>query len=185
MGKVIAGMTVSLDGFVADRDGSPERLYPDLADLHGSPYMNAMVDETGAVLMGRRTFEMGDPDWYVGNYEFQLPIFVLTSRPPETPPKQDKRLTFTFVSDGLASAVALACEAAGHKAVTAVGGPHVVQDLLRTGLADELRIDLMPVLLGGGLRLFAGRDLDAVQLETVSIQEIGARASTRYRVLKP
>lgn len=62
MATVIAGMTMSLDGFVADPSGSVGDLYSDLADLRGSAYMNAAVAETGAVLMGRKTFEMGYPD---------------------------------------------------------------------------------------------------------------------------
>jgi hypothetical protein len=56
---------------------------------------NAAIEETGAVLMGRRTFEMGDPDSYVGDYEFQVPIFELTHHPPAVQPKQDEHLTFT------------------------------------------------------------------------------------------
>ena len=58
MAKVIVGMTVSLDGFVNDRSGSAARLYPDLEALRGTDYMNAAIEATGAVLMGRRTFEM-------------------------------------------------------------------------------------------------------------------------------
>jgi dihydrofolate reductase len=61
MAKVIIGMTTSLDGFVADQNGNAARLYPDLAALRGTAYMNAAIAETGAVLMGRRTFEMGTP----------------------------------------------------------------------------------------------------------------------------
>jgi dihydrofolate reductase len=56
VGKVIAGMTMSLDGFVADADGNVDRLYADLADLQVTPYMTATIAETGAVLMGRKTF---------------------------------------------------------------------------------------------------------------------------------
>jgi dihydrofolate reductase len=108
MGAVMAGMTMSLDGFVADPSGRVDRLYPDFAALQGSAYMNAAAQETGAVLMGRKTFEMADPDSYVGAYEFQVPIFVLTHHPPPIPPKQNELLTFTFVSDGIASAVAQA-----------------------------------------------------------------------------
>ena len=62
---------------------------------------------------------MGDPDAYVGNYEFQVPIFELTHRPPVVPPKQDERLTFTFVTDGLASAIDQAKAAAGESVVQA------------------------------------------------------------------
>src|SRR5215204_1989858 len=154
MGRVIAGMTISLDGFVADADGKVDRLYADLAELRRTPSMEATIAATGAVLLGRRTFEMGDPDSYVGNYEFQVPIFVLTHEPPPVAPKQDEHLTFTFVTDGIESAVAKAIAAAGDKAVQVVGGVDVAQQLLRAGLADELRIDVMPVLLGAGRRFF-------------------------------
>lgn len=144
MAKVIVGMTTSLDGFVADRSGSAGRLFPDLAALQGTAYMNETIEATGAVLMGRRTFEMGDPDSFVGNYEFQVPIFVLTHHPPTTPPKQDEHLTFTFVSDDVASAIEQAKAAAGDKAVQVVGGPSVINQLLLANLVDELHVDVMP-----------------------------------------
>lgn len=115
--------------------------------------MNALIDATGAVVMGKRTFEMGDPDSFVGNYEFQVPIFVATNHPPTTPPKRDEHLTFTFVSDGVASAIDQAKTAAGDKAVQVVGGASVINQLLRANLVDVLHVDVMPVLLGAGLRL--------------------------------
>jgi hypothetical protein len=92
MAKVILGMTTSLDGFIADQNGRAGRLYPDLAALRGTAYMNDVIEETGAVLMGKGTFEMGDPDSYVGNYEFQVPIFVLTHHPPRVAPKQEPQI---------------------------------------------------------------------------------------------
>jgi len=113
LAKVIVGMTISIDGFVADQNGNASRLYPDLAALRHTAYMKDAIEQTGAVLMGRRTFEMGNADSYVGNYEFQVPIFVLTHHPPSVAPKQDEHLTFTFVTDGLESAVAQAKAAAG------------------------------------------------------------------------
>ena len=149
MGKVIAWMTMSLDGFVADADGNVDRLYADLADLQGTTYMTDTIAATGAVIMGRKTFEMGDPDSYVGNYEFQVPIFVLMHHPPRIPPKQDDRLTFTFVGDGVASAMAQATAVAGDKAVQVIGGVNVIHQLLPAGLVDELHIDIMPLFLGG------------------------------------
>jgi len=184
MATVIAGMTMSLDGFVADPSGSASRLYPDLAVLRGTAYMKATIEETGAVLMGRRTFEMGDPDSYVGEYEFQVPIFVVTHHPPETPPQQDERLTFTFVTDGVASAVEHARAAAGDQAVQVVGGASLVQQLLRAGLVDELRLDVMPVLFGGGLRVLENIDPERVQLEQIGVQQIGPRASLRFRIVR-
>ncbi|MEP6973201.1 MAG: dihydrofolate reductase family protein [Actinomycetota bacterium] len=183
MTTVIAGMTVSLDGFVADVDGGPDRLYVDLADLGETGYMRSMIEETGAVIMGRRTFEMGDPDSYVGNYEFQVPIFVVTSRPPFVQPKQDEHLTFTFVTDGVASAVEKAKVAAGTRSVTVVGGAGLIRELLRTGAVDELRCDVMPVLLGDGMRLFDDPSLAGIELVKVGVREVGARTSLRYRVV--
>src|SRR6476646_4659549 len=154
MARVIAGMTISLDGFVADAEGKVDRLYADLAALRRTPAMVASIAATGAVLMGRRTFEMGDPDSYVGNYEFQVPIFVLTKHPPQKLPKQSDQLTFTFVTEGIERALTQAKAAAGVKDVVVVGGANIIQQCLRAGLADELHVDIMPVLLGNGLRLF-------------------------------
>ena len=184
MAKVIAGMTSSLDGFVADPTGGLDRLNPDLEALRGTAYMNSLIEETGAVLMGRRAFEMGDPDWFVGNYEFQVPIFVLTHHPPDVQPKQDEHLTFTFVTDGVDAAVKQAKAAAGDKSVTVVGGASVINQLLQAGLADELRVDFMPVLLGTGLRPFGASGLDGVLLEKIDVQEEGDTTSLRFRVKK-
>lgn len=182
MVRVIAGMTTSLDGFVADQAGSAERLYPDLEALRDTPYMRAQMEETGAVLMGRRTFEMApDPDAYADSYELQAPIFVVTHTPPHTMPKQNDELTFTFVTDGVESALEQAKAAAGHKAVTVVGGADLTGQLLQAGLVDELRIDVMPVLLGHGLRLFP-EGLPQHDLEKLEVQEVGARTSLRFRL---
>jgi dihydrofolate reductase len=177
-------MTVSLDGFVADASGSAGPLYTDLEDWRGTEHMKRLIDATGAVLMGRRSFEMGDPDTYADNYEFQVPIFVLTHHPPETHPRENERLTFTFVTDGVESAVEQAKAAAGEKAVQVIGGASVIQQLLRAGLVDELHVDLMPVLLGGGLRLFENVDPQRVKLEKKDVQEIGPRTSLEFRVVR-
>jgi dihydrofolate reductase len=144
--------------------------------------MQALIEETGSVLMGKRTFEMGDPDAYVGEYEFQVPIFVVTHEPPAVAPKQDERLTFTFVTDGIESAVEQARAAAGEKAVQVVGGVRVIKDLFHAGLVDELRVDIMPVMLGTGLRLFDDPDLENVRLEKIGTQEVGARTTLAFRV---
>ena len=175
---------MSLDGFVADPDGNVNRLYHDLGALQDTSYMNDAIAATGAVIMGRKTFEMADPDSYVGNYEFQVPIFVLTHHPPRVLPKQDERLTFTFVGDGIASAVSQAKAAAGDKAVQVVGGASVIQQLLRARLVDELHVDIMPALLGGGLRFLENIDPDRVCLETLGVETVGQRTSLRYRVAR-
>jgi dihydrofolate reductase len=181
MARVHAGMAVSLDGFVADRNGSVERI-SDPTVFRNVDYMNALIAETGAVVMGRRSFDMAeDPDWYVGNYEFQVPIFVLTHQPPPVAPKQDEQLTFTFVTDGVESAIAKA-KAAARDNVVQVLGASVIQQVLRAGLVDELHVEVMPVLLGAGLRLFDGFGLERVNLAKIVVREVGAMTELRFRV---
>lgn len=183
MGRVIAGMTMSLDGFVTDMEGKVDRLYADFAEMQSSPSMETSITATGAVVMGRRAFEMGDPDSYVGNYEFQVPIFVVTRHPPQRPPRQDDRLTFTFVGDGITAAVSQAQTAAGTKDVQIIGGASVIQQALRAGLVDELHLDVVPVFLGGGLRLLDNLDPDQVRLELLDVETVGQRTSLRFRIL--
>ena len=188
MSRVIAGLTVSLDGYFEDADGAFSALYSDFEQLMDSAYMKASQAETGAVLMGRRTFDMApDPDSYAVDYEYQVPLFVLTHRAPDREPRRNDRLSVTFVTDGLESAVAQATAAAGDSAVTVVGGADLNRQLLASGLADELRIDVMPVLLGGGRRLFDGLSVDqapGIRLEKIGVEEAGPRTSLRFRVLR-
>jgi riboflavin biosynthesis pyrimidine reductase len=66
--------------------------------------------------------------------------------------------------------------------VQVVGGPNAIRQLLRAGLVDELRVDVMPVLLGAGLRLFGSNGLDRIRLEKIGVQEVGARTSLTFRV---
>jgi dihydrofolate reductase len=177
MATVNAGMTTSLDGSSPNRSSNSDRMYTDLDDLRGTAYMNAVIEETGAVLMGRGSFEMANPDSFVGNYEFQVPIFVLTHHPPAVPPKLDERLTFTFVSEGVDSAIEQAKAAAGNKAVQVVRGAGLIQQVLRANLVDELGVDVMPVVLGDGIRLLDNLDPERVQLEKTGVQEVGPRTA--------
>lgn len=125
---------------------------------------------------------MGDPDSYVGNYEFQVPIFVQSHHPPSVAPKQDGHLTFMFVTDGVESAVAQAKAAARDRAVQVVGGVSIAQQLLHARLVDELHVDIVPVFLGIGLRSFESSSLERVRLEKIKVQEVGPRTSLRFRV---
>ncbi|MFJ1510339.1 MULTISPECIES: dihydrofolate reductase family protein [Cellulosimicrobium] len=183
MAKVIAGATVSLDGFVQDAAGSSAALYADFDTLVGSDYMRRLQDETGAVLMGRRTFDGAeDPDSYAEDYEFQAPIFVVTHHPLPVAPRRNERLWIEFVTDGVEEAVRRAVEAAGDRDVTFVGGADLFRQLLAADLVDELAVDVMPVLLGGGVRLFDGGV--PATLEKVSVDEVGVRTALRYRVVR-
>ncbi len=186
MAQVIVGMTMSLDGFVNDRRGSVGALYADFAAMLDFAPLQDSMRNTGAVVMGWKTFTMADdPDWYAGNYEYQVPIFVLTHKVPKTHPKETSALTFTFVTDGIASAIAQAKAAAGSKDVTVVGGARTTQQCLQAGLADELNVDIMPVLLGGGLRLFGNGGDELMRLERVQVAESPTgRTHLRYRVVR-
>jgi dihydrofolate reductase len=171
MSKVILGMTMSLDGFINDRGGSVDALYPDLDKLRDTEPLRESIQNTGAVVMGWNAFAMAeDPDLYAGNYEFQVPIFVLTHEVPRRRPKETGKLTFTFVTDGIEIAIGHAREAAGDKDVVIIGGASTSQQCLKAGLADELHIDIMPVLLCGGLRLFEDIGTEQIQLERMKVR---------------
>ena len=183
MSKVILGTTMSLDGFINDRNGSVEALYPDLVAWRETEAGKESIQNTGAVVMGRHTFNMAeDPDWFAGNYEYQAPIFVLTHHVPKKKPKETDQLTFTFVTDGLESAVQQAKKAAGNKEVNIIGAANTAQQCLKVGLADELHVDIMPVLLCGGLRLFEHIDAEQIQLERIKVMELPyGRTHLRFR----
>ena len=185
MGKVILGMTMSLDGFINDRSGSVEALYPDLAALRDTEPLRESMQNTGAVVMGRNSYAMAeDPDSIADNYEYQVPIFVLTHEPPKKKPKENERLTITFVTDGIESAVAKAKAVAGDKDVTIIGAPNTALQCIRAGLADELHVDIMPVLLGGGLRLFEDSGMEPYRLERLKVMELPAgRTHLRFRFI--
>jgi dihydrofolate reductase len=186
MTKVIAGMTMSLDGFINDQNGSAQSLSPDFAQLLEAPAFQDMVKNTGAAIMGRHTYEMADPFmWVNDDYEFQVPLFILTHTPPAQYPKGNDKLSLTFVTDGLESAVSQAKKAADGKDVQIIGGANVIQQCLNAGLRDELQLDIMPILLGKGLRLLENIDTDTVKLERTKVEETTAmRTSITFRVTK-
>ena len=178
-------MTMSLDGFINDRSGSVEALYPDLVALREIDPLKESIQNTGAVVMGRNSFAMSeDPDWFAGNYEYQVPIFVLTHQPPKKHPRETNDLTFTFVTDGIESAVAQAKAAAGDKDVNIIGATSTAKQCLEAGLADELHVDIMPVFLGVGLRAFEGMDERQIKLERIKVMELpGGRTHLRFRII--
>ncbi len=184
MGKVILGVNMSLDGFINDRDGSVSRLYPDFEGMQQSALMQEAIRTTGAVVMGRRAYSMGDPDSYADAYEFQVPIFVLTHHAPDKLPRQSDRLTFTFVTDGVERLIERAKAAAGDRNVMIVGGASVAQQCLRAGLVDELEIGIVPVLLGDGLRFFDLTGIEPVALERIQTLESAGVTVLRYRVIR-
>jgi dihydrofolate reductase len=167
MSKVIAIMSMSLDGFVADRNDGVGEVFDwymnsGNVEVHtggGDPmtfrvsgpsarHIRELTSELGAVLTGRRTFEVADG--WGGNHAWG-PAFVLTHQIPAGWPRPGS--TVHFVTDGIESAVSQARAAAGGKSV-GVHGADTIQQCLNAGLLDELQVDVAAVLLGSGVRLF-------------------------------
>jgi dihydrofolate reductase len=183
MEKVLFGMTMSVDGFLSDRNGGIGRLYPDLDELRKSEMLQEEIATTGAVVMGRHAYDMAGGN--LTGYEFQVPIFVLTHRVPETAVKgENGKLVVKFVIDGIESAIKLAKSAAGDQYVTVIGGANTGQQLINAGLIDEIQIGIVPVLLGAGLRLFEQTGLREIDLEMIRVFESSGRIDIRYRVVK-
>jgi dihydrofolate reductase len=183
MSQVIVGTTMSLDGFINDRDGSVAKLYPDLDALGNTELIQESMGSTGAVVMGRRAFDMAQGDFT--GYEYQVPIFVLTHHPPaEVTKGQNEKLVIHFVTDGMKSAIGKAKSAAGERDVTVVGGASTAQQCINAGLADVLEIGIVPILLGGGLRFFDHGAMEEMKLAQERILESPGRVDLRFRVLK-
>lgn len=181
MAKVCLGMILSLDGYVNDRHGEMGKLYASFEPNEG---IEAAMANTGAVVMGRNSFnESPNPDAYADDYEFQVPLFVLTHRPPSNHPKENENLTITFVTDGIESAVRQAKEAAGGKDVVVLGAD-IGQQLLKAKLADELQVAFAPLILGQGLRLFDHLEGYEIHLEKLQVIETAQQVEIWYKVIK-
>jgi dihydrofolate reductase len=184
MSKVILGFTMSLDGFINDKNGSVEALYSDLVDWRDSEIGKETIQNTGAALMGRKTFAMGNADDYADNYEFQVPIFVVTKTPPKKHPKESEKLKFIFVTDGVESAIKQAKQSAGDKDVIIVGGANIAVQAIQTGLVDEIHMDVMPILFGDGLRPFEMWNHQQIKLQKIQVIEMPVRTQIRFRINK-
>jgi len=189
--QVFLEMTISLDGFVAASGVSLEHpLGVDGERVHAWLESGSDVDRaaaaalftnTGAVLIGRRTFDLGIGRWG-DDGTFGRPCFVVTHRPAERLVKGPT--TFTFVTAGLERALAQAREAAGDRDVCVMGGAGLARQVLAAGLADELRIHVAPLLLGAGTRLFEDHGDAHVELERTSAVEGPAATHLTYRVVR-
>jgi dihydrofolate reductase len=203
MGKVVLDMSVSLDGIGAgpnpnevDRMGAGgERLHewfpfydPEQESTAGVPAAGEadarMVRElfaaTGAVVLGKRTFDLGLEPW--GGTPFPVPCFVLTHEARDD--LVTNTGTFAFVTDGIERAVRRAQAAAGDKDVLVMGGPTVARQAVRAGLVDEIRLHLVPVLFGAGTRLFDDLGTKHIELEPTEVVASPAATHLRFRVVK-
>jgi dihydrofolate reductase len=187
MGNVVIDMSMSLDGYIAAPNDNPQQgLGEDGMRLHNWAFDDPSVfekvygkltEETGAVIMGRRSFDNSIGPWEGKGPLGDVPCFVVTHR-PFTPPDP----VFTIVTDGIESALAKAREAAGDKRVGLMGA-NLDQQYLAAGLVDEIRIHLVNVLLGGGRRLFEELP-QRIELEQTGVTETDGVTHVEYRVIR-
>lgn len=197
MSKVTAGCTMSLDGFIAGPDNSgfdllfrwmnngpvvTETADPGISmstTEADAERLQSMIQETGALVCGRGVYDF--TNGWNGRHPMDVPVVILTHNPPADRPAADD--SFVFVTEGIEAAVAKAKEIAGDKHVGLNGGTIATQ-ALAAGLVDEVNVDLVPFLLGGGTRFFdalANAPLELVQ-ESV-VESVGVTHLT-YSVVR-
>jgi dihydrofolate reductase len=190
MASVICDMSISLNGYVTGPNDSRENPFGDGADmLHDWIFdaatdddraiLQEMLDSVGAVVMGRKSFDKneGDGGWGNGGPLGDTPCFVVTHHKPTTA----HPTVYTFVTDGVASAIEQAKNAAGDK-VVGLHGATVMQQALPLGLVDEIRVHVIPVLLGGGTPLFSTLD-SSINLERTQALVTPAATHLGFRVV--
>jgi dihydrofolate reductase len=198
MSKVAAGITTSLDGYIAGPNDGPGRGLGEGGErLHywvfGGPwsyadeptgeaqgvdkeFLDQGIARGGAIVGGRNTYDAAEA--WGGSNPFGVPFFIVTHRTEEAPPDAG----FTFVN-GVDEAMAQARQAAGDKDVFVMGGADVMRQALRAGHVEELTISIAPVMLGGGKRLFEGFD-ESLNLQHVSLLQSPFATHITYRVLR-
>ncbi|MGI5365452.1 dihydrofolate reductase family protein [Streptomyces iakyrus] len=200
-GRAVCDITISADGYSAGLGQTEERPFGDDGGDGSGEQLHAWMFRTpdenraeidrlntaGAFIMGRNMFGpvRGAWDrpwngWWGGDPPFHAPVFVLTHHPREPQPMAGGT-TYHFVTDGIATALARAREAAGDGGVTVLGGATTVNQYLAAGLIEELRLHIAPLTLGAGTRLFQG--VPPLRLEQVTSRAASGITHVTYRVL--
>lgn len=213
MTKLTFDITMSLDGFIAGPNQTTEqplgeggerlhkwvyglRTWREKMGMEGgvtnrdSEILEQSVAATGAVIMGRGMFGGGDGPWdeswegfWGDEPPYHAPVFVLTHHPREALPMKGGT-TFTFVTDGIESALEQARAAAGGKNVAVAGGASVAQQYLKAGLLDEFQVHISPILLGDGTRLFEDLGAEPIGLKITRTVESPAVTHIAYSVVR-
>ena len=203
MGKVIVDLTMSLDGFIAGPNDGLDNPLGDGGDklftwMNSGPPANRynkmfcppdksriIMDEwfanSGAFVTGRRTFDIANG--WGGHHPVNAdgPIFVVTHHMP-APDSAEARMA-TFVTDGIESAIRQAKAAAGDKVVS-VCAAKTAQQCLKAGLLDEIQVSVVPLLLGGGVRLFDHLGVKPIELQSIRVIESTSVTHLRFNVIK-
>jgi dihydrofolate reductase len=196
MTKVIADMSMSLDGYIADPEDGIDQLFGwfgngDVATPSANPHVTFQTSEAsagvlrraladvGALVAGRHLYDLAGG--WGGSHPMGAPIFVVTHQAPAEAPQGDTPIT--FVTGGVAAAVARAREAAGDKDVV-VASAKIAQQCLEAGLLDEVSVNLVPVVLGAGVPYFESVATAPVRLADPDVIEGTGVTHLRYRVEK-
>jgi dihydrofolate reductase len=188
MALVEVDISISLDGYITGPGEEGAGLGRGGDVLHewfrNDPQGPALLDDalfatSGAVITSRKIYD-GTDGWGEDGF-YRMPVFVLTHRPHEVVVKGET--TFTFVTDGIESAVSQARAAAGEKKVHIMGGASVAQQAIAAGLVDSLHLHLAPVILGGGISLFEGID-STISLDRTEVLESERATHLRFRIVK-
>lgn len=188
MSTVVFDISMSLDGFVtAAPQTAEEPLGPGGMDLHAwtidREYLDRAVADLGAVIAGRTTYDHSIPGWQADGPSgpARRPVFVVTHTAPDPGTVPDGGV-YTFVTDGIGSALEQARAAAEGRTVTVMGGADLGRQYLAAGLLDEISLHVAPRIFGSGTPLFDGLDLGHVELELVDCAHAPEAVHLRYRV---
>jgi len=205
MSKVTVDVGMSLDGFIAGPNAGPQnalgdgghRIHQWVYDLEAwrerqslrggqtnrdDEVLREAYEHVGAFIMGRRMFAEGEIGW-PDPPPFQAPVFVLTNHGRE-PWIRGGGTTFTFVTDGIESALEQAREAAGETDVRISGGANTIDQFAKAGLVDEVQFHLAPVILGRGVKLFETVGEEGLDLEKVRLVDSPGVTHISFRVAK-
>jgi dihydrofolate reductase len=198
MGTIAAGFSMSLDGFIAGPNDDFTRLFAWMTfgdtDLNlssgdtdydlklsseSAESFENIINSTGAIVSGRRMFDVAGA--WGGKHPLGAPVVVVTHSVPQEWVYEGS--PFTFVTDGIENALEKAREIAGDKNI-GVGGADIARQCLKMGRLDEIHIDLVPVLLGQGVRLFEYLGIEPIELESTGVRESPGVTHLSFRVVK-
>lgn len=195
MSQVIIDISLSLDGFMTAANQTAEEplgdggqqlhdwAFGDNADAVSRKMLEEGIASIGAVVCGRKTYDDSLPWWGADGPTgpARRPLFVVTHSAPMESPEGG---IYTFVTDGIESALAQAKAAAGEKDISVMGGASIGQQCLAAGLVDEISIHLVPVLFGSGTRMFDHLSAAHIQLEPIDTVATSLATHLRYRVVR-
>jgi len=198
MGTIAAGFSMSLDGFIAGPNDEFQRLFAWMSlgntelnlssgdtdfDLKVSSESAKGFEEairsTGAIVSGRRMFDVASA--WGGKHPLGAPVIVVTHKPPQEWVYEGS--PFIFVTEGVESAIEKARAIAGDKNI-GVGGADITRQCIKLGLLDEIAIDLVPVLLGQGVRLFEYLGIEPIELESTGVRQSPGVTHLSFRIVK-